>query len=155
KELGFNQYEKLDLRPWHYPAHFLNPVEIAEILAAGPDPNDAQQKFQAATLAKRLIDAGLSLYEPDPERALNDRKYRQAIKARVRAIKARQARSAWHRGQFGMEESIHQDRRNLMPLIQVRVIKDVFSKQQKHQMISKLTDAMVSIEGENMRGVTW
>jgi 4-oxalocrotonate tautomerase len=38
---------------------------------------------------------------------------------------------------------------------QVRVIKDVFSKEQKHQMISKLTDAMVSIEGENMRGVTW
>jgi 4-oxalocrotonate tautomerase len=42
-----------------------------------------------------------------------------------------------------------------MPLIQVRVIKDVFSKEQKRQMISKLTDAMVSIEGENMRNVTW
>ena len=42
-----------------------------------------------------------------------------------------------------------------MPLIQVRVIKDVFSKEQKHQIISKLTDAMVSIEGENMRNVTW
>ena len=42
-----------------------------------------------------------------------------------------------------------------MPLIQVRVIKDVFTKEQKHQMISKLTDTMVSIEGENMRGVTW
>ena len=42
-----------------------------------------------------------------------------------------------------------------MPLIQVRVIKDVFSKEQKGQIISKLTDAMVSIEGENMRGVTW
>src|SRR5271166_1619836 len=42
-----------------------------------------------------------------------------------------------------------------MPLIQVRVIKDVFSKEQKHQIISKLTDAMVSIEGENMREVTF
>jgi 4-oxalocrotonate tautomerase len=42
-----------------------------------------------------------------------------------------------------------------MPLIQVRVIKDVFTKEQKRQMISKLTDAMVSIEGENMRNVTW
>ena len=42
-----------------------------------------------------------------------------------------------------------------MPLIQVRVIKDVFSKQQKGEMITKLTDAMVSIEGESMRGVTW
>ena len=42
-----------------------------------------------------------------------------------------------------------------MPLIQVRVIKDVFTKEQKRQMISKLTDAMVSIEGETMRGTTW
>jgi 4-oxalocrotonate tautomerase len=46
-------------------------------------------------------------------------------------------------------------RRNPMPLIQVRVIKDVFSKEQKSQIINKLTDAMVSIEGESMRGVTW
>jgi 4-oxalocrotonate tautomerase len=45
-------------------------------------------------------------------------------------------------------------RRNSMPLIQVRVIKDVFSNEQKRQIISKLTDAMVSIEGENMRQVT-
>jgi 4-oxalocrotonate tautomerase len=44
---------------------------------------------------------------------------------------------------------------NAMPLIQVRVIKDVFSKEQKKEIISRLTDAMVSIEGENMRGVTW
>src|SRR4029077_14868196 len=41
-----------------------------------------------------------------------------------------------------------------MPLIQGRVIKDVFSKDQKRQIIKKLTDAMVSIEGENMRGGT-
>ena len=39
-----------------------------------------------------------------------------------------------------------------MPLIQVRVIKDVFNKDQKRQIINKLTDAMVSVEGENMRG---
>lgn len=42
-----------------------------------------------------------------------------------------------------------------MPLIQVRIIKDVFTKEQKGQIISRLTDAMVSIEGENMRSVTW
>jgi hypothetical protein len=30
-----------------------------------------------------------------------------------------------------------------MPLIQVRVIKDVFSKERKREIISKLTDAMV------------
>ena len=42
-----------------------------------------------------------------------------------------------------------------MPLIQVRVIKDVFSKEQKREIISKLTDALVSIDGENMRKVTF
>jgi 4-oxalocrotonate tautomerase len=42
-----------------------------------------------------------------------------------------------------------------MPLIQVSVIKNVFTTEQKHQMITRLTDAMVSIEGENMRPVTW
>jgi 4-oxalocrotonate tautomerase len=42
-----------------------------------------------------------------------------------------------------------------MPLIQVKVIEGVFSQEQKQQMIHRLTDAMVSIEGENMRPVTW
>jgi 4-oxalocrotonate tautomerase len=42
-----------------------------------------------------------------------------------------------------------------MPLIEVHLIEKVFSPEQKGQMIQKLTDAMVSIEGENMRGVTW
>jgi 4-oxalocrotonate tautomerase family enzyme len=41
-----------------------------------------------------------------------------------------------------------------MPLIQVQVIKDVFTKEQKRQIISKLTDAMVFVEGENMPQVT-
>ena len=31
----------------------------------------------------------------------------------------------------------------------------VFNPEQKRQIIQKLTDAMVSVEGENMRGVTW
>jgi 4-oxalocrotonate tautomerase len=31
----------------------------------------------------------------------------------------------------------------------------VFSKEQTHQIISKPTDAMVSIEGESIRGITW
>jgi 4-oxalocrotonate tautomerase len=42
-----------------------------------------------------------------------------------------------------------------MPLIQVKVIEGVFSNEQKQQIVRKLTDAMVSIEGENMRPVTW
>jgi 4-oxalocrotonate tautomerase len=44
---------------------------------------------------------------------------------------------------------------NCMPLIEVHIIENVFNPEQKSQMIRKLTDAMVSIEGENMRGVTW
>jgi len=42
-----------------------------------------------------------------------------------------------------------------MPLVQVKVIEGVFSDAQKRAMIEKVTDAMVSIEGENMRQVTW
>ncbi|HEY5074694.1 MAG TPA: 4-oxalocrotonate tautomerase family protein [Pyrinomonadaceae bacterium] len=42
-----------------------------------------------------------------------------------------------------------------MPLINVKIIEGVFSTEQKQEVIRKLTDAMVSIEGENMRGVTW
>jgi 4-oxalocrotonate tautomerase len=37
----------------------------------------------------------------------------------------------------------------------VSVIKNVFNRAQKAEMIARLTDAMVAIEGENMRGVTW
>ena len=42
-----------------------------------------------------------------------------------------------------------------MPLIQVKVIEGVFTDAQKREMIKKLTDTMVAIEGENMRPVTW
>ena len=42
-----------------------------------------------------------------------------------------------------------------MPLIQVKLIENVFTPAQKREMISKLTEAMVSIEGENLRPVTW
>jgi 4-oxalocrotonate tautomerase len=41
-----------------------------------------------------------------------------------------------------------------MPLINVKLIEDVFTSEQKGQIVERLTDAMVSIEGENMRGVT-
>ena len=42
-----------------------------------------------------------------------------------------------------------------MPLIQVKLIKGVFNTEQKKDMITKLTDTMVGIEGEAMRQVTW
>ena len=42
-----------------------------------------------------------------------------------------------------------------MPLINVKLIEDVFSPEQKHRIVEELTDAMVAIEGEAMRPVTW
>jgi 4-oxalocrotonate tautomerase len=42
-----------------------------------------------------------------------------------------------------------------MPFINVKLIEDVFTPEQKQQIVETLTDAMVSIEGENMRSVTW
>jgi 4-oxalocrotonate tautomerase len=41
-----------------------------------------------------------------------------------------------------------------MPLIQVKMIDEVFTPAQKKEMITKLTDTMVSIEGENLRPYT-
>ena len=42
-----------------------------------------------------------------------------------------------------------------MPFVNVKVIEGVFSTEQKQEMVRRLTDTMVSIEGENMRPVTW
>ena len=42
-----------------------------------------------------------------------------------------------------------------MPLVNVKLIEGVFSPAQKQEVIRRLTDAMVSIEGESMRAVTW
>jgi len=41
-----------------------------------------------------------------------------------------------------------------MPFVQVKVIEGVFSAKQKREMIHRITEAMVSVEGENMRPVT-
>ena len=49
----------------------------------------------------------------------------------------------------------NQEDSKAMPLINVKLIEDVFTSEQKGQIVERLTDAMVSIEGENMRGVTW
>jgi 4-oxalocrotonate tautomerase len=43
----------------------------------------------------------------------------------------------------------------LMPLVDIHLIEGAFDKNQKQAMIRKVTDAMVDIEGEAMRGVTW
>src|SRR3984885_16276170 len=46
-------------------------------------------------------------------------------------------------------------RRSDMPLATIDVIKDVFTPKQKQELIAKVTAAIVEVEGENMRGVTW
>jgi 4-oxalocrotonate tautomerase len=42
-----------------------------------------------------------------------------------------------------------------MPLITIDVIKDVFSPAQKKEMIEKVTEAVVAVEGEKLRSLTW
>tara|TARA_R100000365_G_C2745440_1_gene74306 strand:+ start:2469 stop:2765 length:297 start_codon:yes stop_codon:yes gene_type:complete len=44
---------------------------------------------------------------------------------------------------------------NDMPLVDIEVIDGVFDAGQKARMIQKVTDAMVAVEGEAMRAVTW
>ena len=42
-----------------------------------------------------------------------------------------------------------------MPLVTIDLIEDVFTADQKADMIDKVTEAVVAVEGEAMRGVTW
>lgn len=42
-----------------------------------------------------------------------------------------------------------------MPLVNVQIIENVFTPEQKKEIIQKITDTMVSIEGEALREVTW
>jgi len=42
-----------------------------------------------------------------------------------------------------------------MPLVTIKGIEGVFTSEQKAEAIRKVTDAMVSLEGENLREVTW
>ncbi|MBV9941251.1 MAG: tautomerase family protein [Solirubrobacterales bacterium] len=42
-----------------------------------------------------------------------------------------------------------------MPLIQVKVLAGVFTTSQKEEIIERLTDALVQVQGENLRPHTW
>lgn len=42
-----------------------------------------------------------------------------------------------------------------MPLVDIQLIEGVFTADQKKDMIEKVTNTMVDIEGESLRGVTW
>jgi 4-oxalocrotonate tautomerase len=42
-----------------------------------------------------------------------------------------------------------------MPLVHVKLIEGVFNSDQKQEIITRLTETMVDIEGEALRPVTW
>jgi 4-oxalocrotonate tautomerase len=42
-----------------------------------------------------------------------------------------------------------------MPLVTVKAIESVFTSEQKQQLIKKITDVMVEVEGEKLRPITW
>jgi 4-oxalocrotonate tautomerase len=41
-----------------------------------------------------------------------------------------------------------------MPFVNIKLIEGVFNEEQKQQMIERVTEAMISVEGENMRPLT-
>jgi 4-oxalocrotonate tautomerase len=41
-----------------------------------------------------------------------------------------------------------------MPLANIKIIEGIFSKEEKQQMIEKVTEAIVSIKGKNLREKT-
>ena len=42
-----------------------------------------------------------------------------------------------------------------MPFTTIKVIEGVFSPEQKAQLIDKVTEAIIEVEGEGMRHLTW
>ena len=42
-----------------------------------------------------------------------------------------------------------------MPLVQIKGISGIMDNKKKQELIEKVTDAVVSVEGEGLRPVTW
>ena len=42
-----------------------------------------------------------------------------------------------------------------MPLVDIQLIKGVFNDSQKKAMIERVTEAVIGVDGEALRGVTW
>ncbi|HEY7806571.1 MAG TPA: tautomerase family protein [Croceibacterium sp.] len=42
-----------------------------------------------------------------------------------------------------------------MPLVTIDVIKDVFTPEEKRELIKGVTEAMIAVEGEGLRDKTW
>jgi hypothetical protein len=64
------QFRSLHARPWAaVPCSLIEPIDV--VLARGDDGMPGND-YAAAVLAKRLLDAGISIWHPDPERALRE-----------------------------------------------------------------------------------
>jgi len=66
------QEKNLRLRLWQPPPSWISPKDVENIISKGDD--GALGHYAAALLLKRLLAAGLSQFEPDPERALAEAK---------------------------------------------------------------------------------
>ncbi len=42
-----------------------------------------------------------------------------------------------------------------MPLVQIKGVAGYLTPEQKKELIERVTDAVVAVEGEHLRGVTW
>jgi 4-oxalocrotonate tautomerase len=60
-----------------------------------------------------------------------------------------------HGGIVWADGSSRQPKEQIMPLVNVRLIEGVFTPEQKREIIHGVTEAMVAVEGEALRGVTW
>lgn len=61
------------------------------------------------------------------------------------------ARAGWTM----VDANNHPDKEDSMVLIEVKVIEGVFTALQKQEIIERLTAAMLEIQGESLRSVTW
>jgi len=59
------------------------------------------------------------------------------------------------RGHRLVDGSSPQPKEKIMPRVNVRLIESVFTPEQKSEIIHGITEAMVAVEGEALRGVTW
>ncbi|HVQ99536.1 MAG TPA: 4-oxalocrotonate tautomerase family protein [Mycobacterium sp.] len=70
-------------------------------------------------------------------------------------LKGREEKAEQLAAEVQQSEERSQIRSPQMPFINVKVLEGVFDADQKREIVERLTETMVGIEGENMRGVTW
>jgi hypothetical protein len=74
------QFATLKARPWAtVPCSLLEHPEA--VLARGATTPESALDYEGAVLAKRLLDAGISLWAPDPEQALREAAKKKGVAA--------------------------------------------------------------------------